>query len=73
MQKTHWSLYIEVTRTRFRKLMASKSSKVHKVYSSYSLNRASSFGGFLKEIHQEYTELLRSLTIEEWIEFEVDS
>ena len=53
--------------------MASKSSKVHKVYSSYSLNGASSFGGFLKEIHQEYTELWRGLAIEEWIKVEVDS
>jgi hypothetical protein len=37
--------------------------------SNSSFNQAFSSGGFLKESHQEYTELCRRFTIEEWSRF----
>ena len=40
-----------------------------KVFVVLFLNLASSFGGFLKEIHHEYSELWRCFTIVECIEF----
>ena len=69
MQISHRPICKALPAQIFAILMALKSSKCIKYTSNCSFNHASSFGGFLKEIHQKFKELWRSFTIEEWSGF----